>query len=118
VQHRLPIMIGGAGERKTLRLVAQYADACNIFGETPELMEHKLDVLRGHCDTVGSDYDAIEKTMIRDIDPLANLDGFLAEMAAYAALGITTVTLMPMGDDPVGWATEVCERVLPRMREL
>ena len=118
VQERLPIMIGGAGEKKTLRMVAQYADACNIFGMTPELMEHKLSVLRGHCDDVGTDYDAIEKTMIKVADPLGDTDAFLADMAAYAALGITTVTMMPVADDPAAWTSEVCEQVLPRMREL
>src|SRR5436190_1897102 len=55
-----PILIGGAGERKTLRLVAQYADACNIF-DTPELA-HKQQVLREHCERLGRDYDEIEKT--------------------------------------------------------
>ncbi len=55
-----PILIGGAGEGKTLRLVAQYADACNIF-DTSELA-HKLDVLRDHCQRLGRDYDDIEKT--------------------------------------------------------
>ena len=118
VQERLPIMIGGAGEKKTLRMVAQYADACNIFGVTPELMEHKLSVLRGHCDDLGTDYDAIEKTMIKVVDPLSDTDAFLSEMAAYAALGITMVTMMPIGDDPAAWTSEVCEQVLPRMLEL
>ena len=56
-----PILIGGQGERKTLLLVARYADACNLF-DTPELA-HKLDVLRGHCAAEGRDYDAIEKTV-------------------------------------------------------
>jgi F420-dependent oxidoreductase-like protein len=55
-----PILIGGSGERKTLRLVAKYADACNIF-DTPETA-HKLDVLREHCAREGRDYDGIEKT--------------------------------------------------------
>ena len=55
-----PILIGGAGERKTLRLVAEYADACNIF-DTPELA-HKLQVLRDHCERLGRAYDEIEKT--------------------------------------------------------
>jgi F420-dependent oxidoreductase-like protein len=55
-----PIMIGGGGERKTLRLVARYADACNLF-PTPDL-GHKLDVLRAHCDAEGRDYDEITKT--------------------------------------------------------
>jgi len=56
-----PILIGGQGERKTLLLVARYADACNLF-DTPELA-HKLDVLRGHCAAEGRDYDAVEKTV-------------------------------------------------------
>ena len=56
-----PILIGGGGERKTLRLVARYGDACNLF-DTPELA-HKLDVLREHCAAEGRDYDTIEKTV-------------------------------------------------------
>jgi F420-dependent oxidoreductase-like protein len=56
-----PVLIGGQGERKTLLLVARYADACNLF-DTPELA-HKLDVLRGHCAAEGRDYAAIEKTV-------------------------------------------------------
>ena len=56
-----PILIGGQGERKTLLLVARYANACNLF-DMPELA-HKLDVLRGHCAAEGRDYDAIEKTV-------------------------------------------------------
>jgi F420-dependent oxidoreductase-like protein len=56
-----PILIGGSGERKTLRLVARYADACNLW-DSPEL-PHKLDVLREHCAAEGRDYDAIEKTV-------------------------------------------------------
>ncbi len=56
-----PILIGGAGEKKTLRLVARYADACNIF-DSPELA-HKLDVLREHCAAEGRDYADIEKTV-------------------------------------------------------
>src|SRR6195952_1836315 len=52
---RPPIMIGGSGERKTLRLVAQYGDACNLFATSPEEVEHKLNVLRRHCDDVGRD---------------------------------------------------------------
>jgi F420-dependent oxidoreductase-like protein len=56
-----PILIGGGGERKTLLLVARYADACNLF-DTPDLA-HKLDVLRQHCADEGRDYDTIEKTV-------------------------------------------------------
>src|SRR6476619_5268194 len=61
-----PILIGGSGEKKTLRMVAQYADACNLFAG-PEL-EHKLDVLRQHCADVGRDYDEIEKTVMSPLN--------------------------------------------------
>ncbi|MEN3306467.1 MAG: hypothetical protein V7603_2669 [Micromonosporaceae bacterium] len=61
-----PIMIGGGGERKTLRLVAKYADACNLF-PGPDLA-HKLDVLREHCAREGRDYDTIRKTVYYRFD--------------------------------------------------
>lgn len=113
-----PVLVGGAGERKTLRLVAQHADACNIFGQGHDVMAHKLDVLRRHCDDAGRDYDSIRKTVILAADPLGDTDAFLADMAGYAALGVDLATLMPVGDDPVAWTTEVCERVLPRLQQL
>jgi F420-dependent oxidoreductase-like protein len=59
-----PILIGGSGEKKTLRLVARYADACNLFGADLGELERKLEILRRHCDEVGRDYDAIEKTTL------------------------------------------------------
>src|SRR5438132_2667482 len=61
-----PILIGGGGEQKTLRLVAQYAQACNLFAG-PDLAR-KLDVLRGHCEAVGRDYDEMEKTVMSSLD--------------------------------------------------
>jgi F420-dependent oxidoreductase-like protein len=60
------ILIGGSGEKKTLRLVAQYADACNLF-PGPDL-DHKLEVLKGHCEAVGRDYGEIEKTVLFNFD--------------------------------------------------
>jgi F420-dependent oxidoreductase-like protein len=66
---RVPIMIGGGGEQRTLRLVAQYADACNLFdlGLGPEGIPHKLDVIRRHCDDVGREYGDISKTCLTRI---------------------------------------------------
>jgi F420-dependent oxidoreductase-like protein len=61
VQERIPILVGGSGERKTLRLVAQYADACNLFGD-PATVRHKVEVLRDHCAGVGRDPSAIAVT--------------------------------------------------------
>lgn len=58
-----PIMIGGGGERRTLRIVAEHADICNLFGD-PETIRHKLDVLHRHCDDVGRDYGSIVKSRL------------------------------------------------------
>jgi F420-dependent oxidoreductase-like protein len=84
-----PILIGGGGERKTLRLVAQYAQACNLFNG-PEL-EHKLGVLRDHCERLGRDYDAIEKTVTFQFDTGRNGDNvakIIDELGRLAELGI------------------------------
>jgi len=64
---RVPIMIGGGGEQKTLRLVAQYADATNVFGG-PDRIRHKYDVLREHCERLGRPYDEIERSTLQGID--------------------------------------------------
>jgi F420-dependent oxidoreductase-like protein len=65
-----PIMIGGGGEKKTLRFVAKYGDACNLFN-TPDL-EHKLEVLKQHCENEGRDYDEITKTVYQTLDTGTN----------------------------------------------
>ena len=85
-----PIMVGGGGERKTLRLVAKYAQACNLFAG-PELAQ-KLDVLRRHCDEVGRDYDDITKTVMGPLDPGpdgANIDNLIASLRDLAGFGIS-----------------------------
>ena len=119
----VPILIGGAGERKTLRMVAQYAQACNLFAmagpDGLETIRHKLEVLREHCDRLGTDYDAIEKTMLyRPVSP-DDPDTFLKEMEAYAALGITLVeTTPPTYEDPVAWTNRVVEEIVPRLAQV
>jgi F420-dependent oxidoreductase-like protein len=82
------LMIGGGGEKKTLRLVAQYADACNI-GCGTEVATHKLDVLRQHCDAVGRDYDEIEKTAIFPMDPATTTDDIVRQSDELRSLGFT-----------------------------
>ncbi len=101
-----PILIGGGGEQKTLRLVAKYGDACNLFGG-PEL-PHKLDVLKRRCDEVGRDYAEIEKTTLTIAPPA--FDGssegqttaaLLDTLQQQAALGIDQAILkMPTLTDP------------------
>jgi F420-dependent oxidoreductase-like protein len=117
-QPRPPIMIGGSGERKTLRFVAKYADACNLFAPSVEVVAHKLEVLRSHCDAEGRDYDTIEKTILALGDPAEDTDGFLKDMEEYAALGVSLASVMPRGDDPVGWMSHLCETVVPRLQDV
>ncbi|WKU06798.1 LLM class F420-dependent oxidoreductase [Micromonospora sp. HUAS LYJ1] len=109
-----PVMIGGSGEKKTLLLVARYADACNLFGSSQAEVAHKLDVLRGHCAAEGRDYDTIDKTVIVMRPPLADVDAFLAEVAGYAALGVTEVQVTP-DRHPVEFTHRIADEVLPRL---
>jgi F420-dependent oxidoreductase-like protein len=113
---RPPIMIGGGGEKKTLLLVARYADACNLFGSSPADIAHKLDVLRAHCDAEGRDYSSVEKTVLAVQPALADVDAFLAGAAEYAKLGVTELQVMPEpGRSPVEFTQEIAERVAPRI---
>lgn len=86
------ILIGGTGPNKTLRMVAQYADACNIFeGIGRNAMQKALDTLRGHCDDLGRDYDAIEKTSLGTVH-LTGQDtvaGVMQRLRDLAAMGFT-----------------------------
>lgn len=112
-QPRPPILVGGGGEQKTLRLVARYADACNLFGTGRDQVAHKLDVLRGHCETEGRDYDEIAKTVLATGAPLADPDAFLAQLEQYAELGVTEVQVMP-DRHPVEFAEQLAAHILPR----
>jgi F420-dependent oxidoreductase-like protein len=111
---RPPIMIGGGGEKKTLLLVARYADACNLFGSSPDDVAHKLDVLRAHCEAENRDYNTITKTVLAVRPPLTDVDGFLADVAAYEALGVTEIEVMP-DRHPVEFIETFAERVVPRL---
>ena len=107
------LLIGGSGERKTLRLVAKYADACNLFGVEPAEVAHKIEVLDRHCETEGRDPAQVQRTLISGTDPLEDIDAFLRRCEEYAALGIDQVWVGPNADDPVGSVTRICEDVLP-----
>ncbi|WP_422771023.1 LLM class F420-dependent oxidoreductase [Plantactinospora sp. WMMC1484] len=113
-----PIMIGGGGERKTLRLVARYAQACNLFN-SPQL-EHKLTVLREHCEREGRDYDAITKTVYQFMDVGENgekTSELVDELRRLSDLGFD----MAIGAVPQLPRLDVLERigadVIPVVRE-
>ncbi|SBT66170.1 probable F420-dependent oxidoreductase, Rv1855c family [Micromonospora sediminicola] len=109
-----PIMVGGGGEKKTLLLVARYADACNLFGTGRDEVARKLDVLRAHCAAEGRDYDTVEKTVLVTRPPLDDVDAFLADVAAYAELGVTEVQTMP-DRHPVEFTRRLADEVLPKL---
>ena len=119
-----PIMIGGSGEQKTLRLVAQYANACNLFaqpGAGPDAVKAKLDVLAGHCANEGTDMARIRKTILwtAPLDPTtaAAAADFAEHMKGFADVGIVEVHLMPL-DDPVGFIRGLGEYVIPTVGRL
>jgi F420-dependent oxidoreductase-like protein len=119
---RPPILIGGEGEKKTLRLVAQYADVWNIglAAGPPDETRHKLDVLNRHCDDVGRDPVDIRKTVGILVDPLADVDGFVSTAAEYAALGFDLVNVMPLPHitDPAGFVSRLGEEVVPKLAQV
>ena len=112
------LLIGGMGEQKTLRLVARYADACNLFAVGQAEVGRKLEILQQHCATEGTDYDRIEKTIIGGPPALADPNAFLREMEGYAKLGIAQVWNGPAGPDPVAWVEQTATQVVPRLAEL
>ncbi len=116
---RPPILIGGSGERKTLRMVAQYADSCNIF-DSPDIA-HKLDVLRSHCDRLGRDYDSIEKTVQRrfDLGPDGErVDATVERLRELAALGFSVAHGGLRGVETLRPLELMAERVIPEVAAL
>ncbi len=117
-QPRPPVLIGGMGEKKTLRLVAKYADACNLFDVGADGIARKLEVLAGHCRAEGRDIREIETTVITAVDPVADPDGFLATAEAYAALGVAKIWLSPKVPDLPRWIAAVGERLMVPVQAL
>jgi F420-dependent oxidoreductase-like protein len=114
---RPPILIGGSGEKKTLRLVAQYADVWNSTAQTVDELKHKIEVLNRHCDAVGRDPAEIRKTAGLLGDPFDNLDGYLKTLESYAELGIDLVNVGPLpgNPDPVGFVRRLGDEVVPKV---
>jgi F420-dependent oxidoreductase-like protein len=114
-----PILIGGGGEKKTLRLVAQYADACNLFvrmGE--EELNRKLDILKEHCKEVGRNYDDIEKTALHQVDPNFSAKEVIEELKKMKNLGFSQIMIgIPHmeNNDPV---KRIAEEVIPQVAKI
>lgn len=115
------ILIGGSGEKKTLRLVAQYADACNLFAYAgPEGVQQKLDILKAHCDALGRDYDTIERTTLdtATIGMGGTPTQMIERCQQMAAVGVQHVIFnMPM-DYLIAPIETIGREVIPAIRGL
>lgn len=119
---RPPILIGGDGEKKTLRLVAQYADIWNSMSNDVAELEHKVEVLNRHCDAVGRDPGEVRKTSggLAGADPFDDTDEFLKTVERFAALDVDMINIGPMpgNPDPVGFVRRLGDEVIPRLAEI
>ena len=99
---RPPIMIGGSGERKTLRFVAMYADACNLFDSgDPAVLQHKLDVLKRHCDDAGRSYDDIAVTVMTRLPPTSEETSAMLARLDLVGVDLALVASGPLTSDAV-----------------
>ncbi len=115
-----PILIGGGGETKTLKLVAKYADACNLQGGDLEVLKHKLEVLKEHCQREGRNYDDIEKTSNVRTLSLENMSAAQVVDAAgtIAELGVQHLIFSNMGVKDVAAIELVGRDVIPQVAKL
>ncbi|OBA58651.1 LLM class F420-dependent oxidoreductase [Mycobacterium sp. 1100029.7] len=117
---RPPILIGGDGEKKTLRLVARYADIWNSTVADADGLAHKIDVLNRHCDAVGRDAEEIRKTVGALTDPFEDIGGYLKTVERYAQLGIGMINVGPApgNPDPVGFIRRFGDELMPKISEI
>ncbi len=116
-----PILVGGGGEQKTLRLVARYADACNFFSFLgDEGIAHKLSILRGHCEAIGRDYDEIERTLLVNMPSLGGDPAALVQACrGWAKLGIQHAILSDVPNvHDVSQLERIGREVIPAVAEL
>ncbi len=115
---RVPIMIGGGGERKTLRLVAQYADASNVFGD-PDTLRRKYAVLREHCERLGRPYEEIERSVLKSVDPERDsAEAIVDRWGALAEAGAQHVIFSVRGVHDTSRLDWVGAEVFPQLRSL
>jgi F420-dependent oxidoreductase-like protein len=114
---RIPIMVGGGGERKTLRLVAQYADGCNVFGDA-ERIAAKYAVLREHCEVIGRPYDEIERSTLQGRIDLerASTDELVERFASVGAAGAQQIIFSVVGVNDTSKLERLAAEVLDPLR--
>ncbi|MEO6058884.1 MAG: LLM class F420-dependent oxidoreductase [Candidatus Limnocylindria bacterium] len=113
---RVPIMIGGGGEKKTLRLVAQYGDACNVFGDAAKI-GHKYAVLREHCERLGRPYEEIERSTLQSLDlERESPDQVVERFGTLKEAGAQHILFSVRGVNDVAKLEQIGAEVLPQLR--
>jgi alkanesulfonate monooxygenase len=109
-------MIGGGGERKTLRLAAQYADASNVFGN-PDTLRHKYAVLRAHCERLGRPYEEIERSVLKSVDTERDsAEAIVDHWGALAEAGAQHVIFSVRGVNDTSRLEWLAANVFPQLR--
>jgi alkanesulfonate monooxygenase SsuD/methylene tetrahydromethanopterin reductase-like flavin-dependent oxidoreductase (luciferase family) len=109
-------MIGGGGERKTLRLAAQYADASNVFGD-PDTLRHKYAVLRAHCERLGRPYEEIERSVLKSVDTERDsAEAIVERWGALAEAGAQHVIFSVRGVNDTSRLEWLAANVFPQLR--
>ncbi|PJF44912.1 MAG: LLM class F420-dependent oxidoreductase [Phototrophicales bacterium] len=111
-----PIMVGGEGEKKTLRMVAQYGDACNINMRSIDFVRHKFNILRQHCDTVGRDYSQIEKTLIGVAELSNGTQKIIEACHQYAELGVSQIIFGLSDYHDLKQIEQLAEEIVPAVQ--
>jgi len=113
---RVPIMIGGGGEKKTLRLVARYGDACNVFGDAAKI-SHKYAVLREHCERLGRPYEEIERSTLQSLDlERESADQVVERFGTLKEAGAQHILFSVRGVNDVARLERIGAEVLPQLR--
>ena len=114
---RVPILVGGGGERRTLLLVARYADACNLFGRDPAAFRRKLEVLREHCAAIGRPYDDIERTTLVSVDPSTeSTDEIVERFGVLVEAGAQHLIFSVRGVADTARLERIAAEVFPQLR--
>jgi hypothetical protein len=99
-------------------MVAQYADACNIFATSLQEVRHKFDILDRHCADLDRDPASIERTIGGSFMDLDDTQSFLKSMEEYAAIGVDLIEVTPRADDPAKWVADFASHVVPALSEM
>jgi alkanesulfonate monooxygenase len=115
-------MIGGAGEKRTLPLVAKYADACNLYAfESSDVVRRKVDVLRRHCESIGRPFEEIERTAIGSIDlrqGAMSVSEAIEYCRSVAAAGIQHLIVSTPGDQEISPIELMGKEIIPALADL